>query len=156
MLAFVNLHKFYVSVTEIEYVEEKQSVQIITRIFIDDLEALLRKRYDKNITLEQLEDETQIDYYIQKYLSGKIQIKINNRLKQLVFVGKEYEEDIVYCYLEIVDVSNINTFNISNKVLFDLFDEQQNIIKTKIYLKKKNFMLIPQKNSKVLNFNGKS
>ena len=50
-IAFVSAHKYYVSITKIEYVSEKQSVQIITRIFIDDLEKLLKERFDNSIVL---------------------------------------------------------------------------------------------------------
>lgn len=153
LFAFTNMHKFYVSVTQVEYVKEKQSLQIITRIFVDDLEALLRQRYDENITLEDSEDETQIDFYIEKYLKEKIQIHINDKQEDFVFLGKEYEEDIVYCYLEITNVKDIKSFEITNQVFFDLFEEQQNIIKAKINSKNKSFMLTSHNESRVLNFN---
>jgi Domain of unknown function (DUF6702) len=153
LFAFTTMHKFYVSVTQVEYVKEKQSLQIITRIFVDDLEALLRERYDKNITLEDSEDETQIDFYIDKYLKEKIQIHINDKQEDFIFIGKEYEEDIVYCYLEITNVKGINSFEISNQVFFDLYEEQQNIIKAKINSKNKSFMLTSNNTSRVLNFN---
>ena len=45
-------HEYYVSVTQIEYAEEQQSLQIISQIFINDFETLLRKRYDEKITLD--------------------------------------------------------------------------------------------------------
>jgi hypothetical protein len=152
ILAFTTTHKFYTSVTQVEYIKEKQSVQIITRIFIDDLEALLRKRYDEDITLEASKDEKQIDSYIERYLKSKIQVNINSTPENLVFVGKEYEDDIVYCYLEIKDVSAIHTFEISNQVFFDLFDEQQNIVKTNINSKHKSFILIHENDKGMLNF----
>jgi len=153
LFAFTTVHKFYVSVTQVEYVKEKQSVQIITRIFIDDFEELLRKRYDENITLNVSKDESVIDTYIKKYLFAKIQIEINGDYKKLKFLGKEYEDDIMYCYLEIADVEFINSFRITNQLLFDVFEEQQNIVKTKINSKSKSFMLTPNNDSGVLNFN---
>ncbi len=153
LFAFTTVHKFYVSVTQVEYVKEKQSVQIITRIFIDDFEELLRKRYDENITLNVSKDESSIDAYIQKYLNTKIQIEINGNYKELTFLGKEYEDDIVYCYLEITDIENIESFKITNQLLFDLFEEQQNIVKTNINSRSKSFMLTPNNDFGVLNFN---
>ena len=72
--SFSAVHKYYVSITQIEYVKEKQSVQIISRIFIDDFEKLLRKRYDESITLDNGQDEKLIDSYIKKYLLTKIEI----------------------------------------------------------------------------------
>lgn len=153
LFAFTTVHKFYVSVTQVEYVKEKQSVQIIARIFIDDFEELLRKRYDENITLNVSKDESAIDTYIKKYLFAKIQIEINGDFKKLKFLGKEYEDDIMYCYLEITDVEFIDSFRITNQLLFDVFEEQQNIVKTKINSKSKSFMLTPNNDSGVLNFN---
>lgn len=154
LIAFTTVHEFYVTVTEIEYIEEKQSVQIISKIFIDDFEKLLRVRYDENITLDpSLKEETRIDFYIEKYLKEKIEIKINDSIKTLVFIGKEYKDENVFCYLEIENIETINSFEISNQVLFDLFDEQQNIVKTNINSKTKSFILIPQNDKGVLNFN---
>ena len=153
LMSFTITHKYYVSVTEVEYVKEQESMQIVTRIFIDDFEKMLRERYDESITLDIGKDETQIDAYIQKYLSSKLQITIDNTLQQFEFLGKEYEDDILFCYLEITDVSAINNFEIVNQVLFDVFDDQQNLVKTKINSKRKSFMLIPQNDKGVLNFN---
>lgn len=153
LLAYTTVHKFYVTVTQIEFIKEKQAVQIISRIFIDDFEALIRQRYDEDITLDASKEETQIDFYIEKYLKEKIQIKINDSIKTLVFIGKEYEDDIIYCYLEIENVTAIKSFEITNQILFDLFEEQQNIVRTKINSKNKSFILISQNDIGVLNFN---
>ncbi|MDO5971633.1 peptidase E [Flavivirga aquimarina] len=153
LFAFTGLHKYYISVTQINFIEEKQSVQITTRIFIDDFENLLRERYDETITLAGNDEPKTTDNYIGKYLKEKIKIKINNEEAYLTFIGKEYDQDIMRCYLEIEKVSNVESFEVSNKVLFDLFEDQQNIIKTKINSKQKSFILIREKDNVLLNFN---
>lgn len=153
LVAFTSIHKFYVSVTQVEYIKEKQSVQIITRIFIDDLEDLLRQRYDNKITLNISKEEQSIDAYIGKYLTAKMQININDKPISFTFIGKEYEDDIVYCYMEISDITSITSFEITNQILFDVFDEQQNIVRTNINSKKKSFMLTSNNETGVLNFN---
>ncbi len=153
LLAYTTAHKFYVTVTQVNYIKEKQSVQIISRIFIDDFEELIRQRYDEDITLDASKEEMQIDFYIERYLQEKMQIKINDSIKKLVFIGKEYEDDIIYCYLEIENIKAIKSFEITNQILFDLFEEQQNIVKTNINSKNKSFILISQNDKVVLNFN---
>ena len=153
LLAFTSAHKFYVSVTQIEYVKEKESVQIITRIFIDDFENLLRQRYDETITLADVDESEKVESYMGKYLTDKIKIKINEESVQMNFLGKEYEDDIVFCYLEIEGIKEINTFEITNQVLFDLFEEQQNIVRTKINSKSKSLILIAENDKGLLNFN---
>jgi len=152
LMSFSLAHKYYVSVTDIEYVKEKKSVQISSRVFIDDFEKMLRDRYDEKITLDIGKDESQIDVYTKRYLKNKLRIKINNQDQEFEFLGKEYEDDLVYFYLEIKDVSEINSFEIVNQVLFDVFEEQQNLVKTKINSKKKSFMLIARNDKGVLNF----
>ena len=96
-LSFTSVHKYYVSVTNIEYVKEKEAVQIISRIFIDDFEKLLRERYDENITLGAKDEISTIDAYIERYLAEKLKIDINGQASKFIYLGKEYEDDIVFC-----------------------------------------------------------
>jgi hypothetical protein len=152
-LMAMSVHKYYVSITEIEYVKEKKSVQIITRIFIDDFERLLRERYNDHIRLDSGNDETEINKSINKYILSKMPISINGEQKTPVYIGKEYDVDILYIYYEITNVANIKTFEIENKALFDLFEEQKNIVRTKINGSNKTFILIPQNDKGMLNFN---
>lgn len=152
VLLGAGIHKFYVSVTEIEYVKEKKSVQIITRLFVDDLELVLRKRYDENLTLTKKNESKEVNTFLIKYLKDKFQVKINGEVVSYEFIGKEYDTDIVYCYLEIKNVSKISSFEIQNTLLFDGFEEQQNIVKTNINSQNKSFILVPQNDKGLLNF----
>lgn len=43
LFCFYTVHKYYVSVIQIDYLETKQSVQIITRIFTDDFDRFKEK-----------------------------------------------------------------------------------------------------------------
>ena len=61
LVASTHIHKYYVSVTKVEYVKEQQSVQIISQIFIDDFENLLRQRYDESITLDIEDEKTTVE-----------------------------------------------------------------------------------------------
>lgn len=87
-----------------------------------------------------------------RYLQEKIRIKINGEEVPLKFLGKEYDNDLAYCYLEVVGIKSIDTFEITNAVLFDIFEDQQNIIRTKINSKNDSFILIAQNEKGVLNF----
>ena len=46
LFAFTAAHKFYVSVTNVTYSEKNEALQITSRVFIDDLEEVLKERYD--------------------------------------------------------------------------------------------------------------
>ena len=146
------VHKYYVSVTQIEYVKEKKSVQIITRMDVDDLERTLQERFDKSINLTAIKEKSSVDDYIKKYLKQKFEIKINTKEVNFKFIGKDYENDQVACYLEIENVTSINTIEISNTVLFDLFPKQKNIVKSKINSKVNNLIFTKEDINQYLNF----
>ena len=150
--SFSAVHKYYISNTQIEYVEAQKSIQIITRVFIDDFENVLKQRYDDDLTFDD-EDAKMIDFYTEKYLREKLKISINGKDMPLIFIGKEIEMGIVKCYLEIEDVENVYDLAVKNQTLFDLFEEQQNIIKLNINSQKKSFVLTKQNDKAVLNFN---
>lgn len=144
-------HKYYISNTQIEYAKDKASVQIISRLFIDDFEDVLKERYDESLTFD--DTQSNIDFYVDKYLSEKLRIKIDNSEKSMNYIGKEIEAGIVKCYLEIQDVSQIETIEVSNETLFDLYATQQNITKLNINSDRKSFILTKQNAKAVLNFN---
>ncbi|MFH4964957.1 DUF6702 family protein [Gaetbulibacter sp. M235] len=153
LLAFTSFHKYYISVTEVDFIEKKQSVQLTTRIFIDDFEKVLRERYDENLVLGGKNESQSVDKYIEAYLKDKIKVNINGKDMNLIFIGKEYDMDIMQCYIEIDKVKKINSIEITNQVLFDLYDEQQNMVKTKINAKQKSFLLNQGNKKALLNFN---
>ncbi|WP_042246636.1 DUF6702 family protein [Jejuia pallidilutea] len=150
--SFGVLHKYYVSNTQIDYVKEKKSVQIITRLFIDDFENVLKERYGAHVTFDDAHVKT-TDVYVERYLGEKLKIHINGKPQPFIFIGKALDMGVAKCYLEIEDVNEINTFKITNQTLFDLFTEQQHIIKLDINSKQKSFVLTKQNDNAVLNFN---
>ncbi|WP_299099183.1 DUF6702 family protein [uncultured Winogradskyella sp.] len=145
-------HEYYVSVTEIEYSEKEASLQIISQIFINDFETLIRKRYDESITLDSNDESEKVETYMKRYLEDKLKIKVNDNAVKFNFIGKEYKEDITYCYLEIPNIKDINSIEVSNTLLFDVFDEQQNILRMKLLNKNKSFLLVPGNEICALNF----
>ncbi|SHJ06762.1 DUF6702 family protein [Algibacter luteus] len=153
LVAFTSVHKYYISVTQINYVQEKESVQIISRIFIDDLENALQTNYDEFLVLSDKDEAPIISSYLNRYLQEHLKLKINDEDVKLNFIGKEYEGDIVRCYLEVEGVTHIDTFSVTNSILFDLFDDQKNIIKTKINSKNKSVILSSDNPNALLKFN---
>jgi hypothetical protein len=153
LLAFSDLHKYYISVTQVNFNKDYNSIQMTSKIFVDDFQQVLREHYDENIILDNKNKSRTIDLYIERYLLQKIKVTLNNKAAKIVFIGKEYDADIIKCYLEIEGVNRINTLEISNKVLFEIFEDQQNIIKTKINSKRESFILLPKKDAAVLKFN---
>ncbi|MDP5081278.1 MAG: peptidase E [Winogradskyella sp.] len=153
LLSNSSKHDYFVSVTQIEYSEKQQSLQIISQIFIDDFEKLLRERFDKSITLKATDESEVMETYMYRYLVDKLKISVNDAPVQFKFIGKEYKDDIVYCYLEVDNITDVQSIEVSNRALFDIIPEQQNILRLKLLGKNKSFLLLPDNDSCVLNFN---
>lgn len=144
LVAFTAAHKFYLSVTQIGYSDTDKALQITTRVFIDDIEKVLQMRYDFKAGLATDDESKLADEYLEKYLRTKFVLKLNHLQADFRFIGKEYDTDMIICYLEIpnVDLSQVSTIAVQNEILTDLFDEQQNVVHFKIKGKKKSFVLI--------------
>ena len=90
---------------------------------------------------------------MKRYLKDKLKIKINGTAYDFNYIGKEYKDDITYCYLEIENINNIKSINVVNRILFDILPDQQNIVRLKLLNKNKSFLLISENDECVLNFN---
>jgi len=146
------MHKYYLSLTKIEYKENEKLLQVTMRIFIDDLEHTLNSTYDKNFELALPNESANIDTLINKYISTKFNVKINDLKKTYIYLGKEYENDVVYLYIELKNIDQINSIEIKNNMLMEMFPEQKNIIKLNINKTKKTFLLTNQKDKDLLKF----
>ncbi|ASO03609.1 DUF6702 family protein [Arenibacter algicola] len=153
LLAFTVAHKFYISVTSVEYSDKDRALQITTRIFIDDFEKVLQERYGIKGSLATKEESDMADAYIEKYLRTKFMVEINDRPVDFDFLGKEYDNDIMICYLEVpkIDISTATSISVENEVLMDIFEEQKNVVHFKLGNQKKSFVLIRENNKGMLN-----
>ncbi len=154
LFAFVAVHKYYVSVTNVNYSEKEKTLQITSRVFIDDFDKLLKERYDITANLATKEENTTAETFIKKYLKAKFHITINDKEVVVNYIGREYDNDIIILYLEVenVDLEKIKSVEIENNILTDMFSEQKNIVHFKFKEKKKSFVLIKESNKGMLKF----
>ncbi len=139
------LHKYHLSLTKINFNPQKKSIQITMRCFIDDIEKAISNKHHITLELATKLENKQADSLIQQYLIENFKIQVNKEVLRLKYLGKEYEKDIVYFYLESDSINAISNIKVENKILLNEFNDQQNIIKLHINNKKKTFLL--KKNS---------
>lgn len=152
LLAFTTAHKFYVSATDIEYNEKTKSLQIISHVFTDDLENLLKARYGKDLYLLKEGEHSEADKYVKKYFQDKLKISVNGKERQLNYIGKEYDKDQLLVYLEAENVEAPKNVSVENAVLIDLFPEQKNVVKVEHNYEVKSLLLTRNEVSGSLNF----
>ncbi|MCD6544495.1 MAG: hypothetical protein J7K34_08295 [Flavobacteriaceae bacterium] len=138
--------------TKIKYVKEERTVQITMRFFIDDIEKVLNTRFKKDFKLATAEEFKESDKYLNLYIHQKFEFKINNQLVEYTYLGKEYENDIVFFYLESSDIDNVKSIEVKNRMLLNTFEEQQNFIKLYINNKIKTMVLMRENDKEMLKF----
>ena len=150
-LSAFSVHKFYVSIYQINYAQEKKMLQITSRIFVDDLNTVLKEKYKRKTFLGEPNESPDDVALMKKYLLENLTIKINGKLKPINYLSKEMEGNVLICYYNIKDVSKIKSFEIQNTVLLELSNDQQNVIQTTFYGKKQSLLLTPDNVKGLLN-----
>lgn len=141
MLTSFEMHKFYVSIYQIHAAPEKKMLQITSRIFMDDLNAVLYKNYHTKTHLGEQNESPEDVVLMKKYILEHFAIKVNGLPKTIHYLSKDYEGNVIICYYKVNDITAIKTLEVNNTVLMDLNAEQQNIIQTTIAGKKQNLLL---------------
>jgi hypothetical protein len=140
-LTSFTIHKFYIAIYQINYISEKKRLEITSRIFADDLNAALLKNYKIKTHIGE-STETQEDItMMNQYLTEHFKIKVNGNPKNIQFISKEMENNVVIAYYKIVEISSIKTLSIQNTSLMEVFSDQQNIIQTNFNGKKQSLLL---------------
>lgn len=148
----VKAHPFYVSICQIDFNSETQSLEISVKIFADDLLLGLENAGKTKINLGEKKENPNTDEYIFDYLKANYKFKINEEQAKLMFVGKEMEKDVVWTYLEIKNITDINTMDVECNLLTEVLDSQSNIIQVNKNGVIKNLLLNKRKTSGVVTF----
>jgi len=153
LFAFAVAHKFYISVTNVDYSEKDEAVQVITRVFIDDMNAVLKERYGISTVLGTDKESVVDKEYLEKYLRTKFLVMINGESMTYDFIGHKYDSDMVICYIEVpnIPLKTLKQIAITNEILTDIYDEQQNVVHMKVNGKKKSHVLVKSSPKGMLN-----
>jgi len=147
------MHKFYVGVFQIDYVKEKKAIQITSRLFIDDLEKALHKKFKRHFYITTKDEVNDANKFIEQYLEENLKIKVNGKIQNYSFLAKEQEDNIVICYLKIEFKEKVKEIDITNNVLIDVFSEQQNLIHLNINGNKKTLLYTNTNNNQKVKYN---
>lgn len=148
-----NTHKYYVSLTKIEHNAEAETLEIITKIFIDDIEDVLSERNNTETFLDTKKETERDRELLKAYILKKLKIEINGEEATLNYLGIEYDTDVVKAYIEVADVKTCNSIGVENKILMDMFEEQQNIVHIKVGNSKRSLILELENPNGLLKFN---
>ena len=110
------IHDFFVSVSYIEYDDQRNAIEAHKKIFFDDFEKTLKKQF-LNEDFDILKsNQILVDDYIRDYLTNNIEFVINDKKYDFEYLGHEYEDGIINCYFEINKIKNDLSQNFGSDV----------------------------------------
>ncbi len=139
---FFFLHPFFVSMTEVNYVPKEKTMEVSVRIFTDDLENTI-KNLHKDYPLDILhpKDSTFVNKWIDQYVKSRLQVRVNNVVRPMQFIGYEEQSESIWIYFEIKNVPEPKQVHVFNTLLYDYKKEQINMIRFKNGSKEKSSKL---------------
>lgn len=146
------VHKFYMAIFQVNYAPEKKMLQITSRVFLDDLNLALEKKYGKKTHLGSEKESAEDQATLKKYFTENLIIKVNGQSKPVVFLSKELEGDVLICYSRVTDIPKLHSAAITNTLLTHWNAEQQNILHFTAFGEKKTVLFTASNTTEVLKF----
>jgi len=137
----MGIHKYYMAIYQVDFVPQKKRIQVTSRIFVDDLNSALEKKFRVKSNIGFSQETPQEEANLKKYLAEKFIIKVNGVAKPMTYLSKELEANVMICYFRIPEISKINSLEIENSLLMEWNSDQQNIIQANLNGEKQSVML---------------
>lgn len=122
-------HPLHVSVTEIKFDAKDKELEIITRIFLDDLEEAIRQeRKQPTLDIIQPGKDVSTDQLLVEYLTKRLEIKVDGKAVKITFLGHEIEGDAIIVYAYAPGVKKIKTIEVTHTTITELYEDQSNLV----------------------------
>jgi len=114
------------SITEMHYNEKNQSLEIMIKLFTDDIEKALESKIEKPIFLGTEKEANQTDSIMEAYLRKHFILKEGDEIMEYDYLGKEVDRDYTWLYIEVEKFSTDLDHEIKHALLTDQFEDQKN------------------------------
>lgn len=150
------LHPVHISVTEIEFDEKEKTLEIMMRVFMDDMETTLRNSMNKpELDVFDPKNAAQLDQLMPEYLKSHFQIALDDKIQKTVYLGHEREPDVFIFYIEVSNVKKWKTIRVLNDIITDTYDDQSNLVHVSVGEKVRSLRLTKDTPADKLTFDSK-
>ncbi len=135
-------HDFYLSTTSVDFILNKNEIQITSQFFVDDVENLLKFQTSKTTLILEKKNSEDINLFLGDFIDKNFKILINKKKQELIYLGYELKDDLLVVYYE-TKLSNSEVLNVEvfNSFLVNFIESQKNIVHLKFKNLKKSFLL---------------
>ena len=135
--AAAQAHVFYVSIARVKWNADEARLDVSVRIFTDDLEEAIVAEGGPRLRLWTDQAREDRDRHVSDYLASRLAFRVNGSDRKLTWVGMEDALDATACLVQITDVDRVETIEVENRILIDMFDTQANVMRFEIGGEKK-------------------
>lgn len=121
-------HPYHVGSMEFNYNQKSKTFEVTGRFFMDDLENSVNAKYGKNLHFLEAPSQKDMNDALKLYTSEYLKLKVNNQMVKVHFVGFEEDKEGVNIFMESEAVSNPKKVETAVSFLYNIFDDQMNII----------------------------
>jgi hypothetical protein len=112
------IHPMHVSVTEIEFDEKEKALEIMMRVFIDDLELSIKNKLNQpDLDLLQPKNGKTTDQLTGDYIRANFKISLDGKAQTINYLGHEREDDAFIFYIEVSKVKKFKTIQVQNSII---------------------------------------
>jgi hypothetical protein len=139
-------HKYYVSITELEYNAEKNRIEGSLKLTAHDFEEVLEAKFGEKMEIENIADTSAAGIYMKNYLIDHFKLYSGGEQAVPSYLGKEVNvRQELYFYFTFTSIVNPKQIKITNTILFAQFAQQQNIVHYKYAERTKSVTLVSSK-----------
>ena len=143
-------HKFHVSVAALEFNPKARAVEVVLRVYADDLENALSQHAKRPIKLDPAKSK-EAGEVVMAYLRSQFELKTAaGKHVKFTWVGLEAQVDMFWLYFEGKLPGGLAGAQLKNRVFCELFEDQVNIVNAKHQGKQIGTMFEPKDGFKSL------
>jgi len=122
------VHPYHVSITTIDHNPETGSYEITCKMFRDDIEEALEAQGTGRMYLGATDEHKDANRLLFRYLQNNFSIESDGELVEYNWIGKEVEFEAVWLYVECTNAPDPAKLKISNSLLIEHLQDQENRI----------------------------
>lgn len=131
-------HTYHTSLTRMDCNAADKNIEISIQLFIHDTTPMLERRLKKRVDIAKTPE---VDKELLKYLDENFIFQNKKgETQKLKWVGKGFENDVVYVYVEIPFEESLEGAKLQNTIFFESFPEQTNHVIARFNDKKINLL----------------
>lgn len=134
-------HPLHVSVTEINHNAADKTLEISCKLFTDDFEKVLMQNYKTKVDLINPPDRPAMDKLVSDFIQKHLIIKADGKAAQFSYIGFERDNDVVYSYFQVDNITSVKKMEITNHLMHELFTDQINLVHVIVNGKRKSIKL---------------